>query len=245
MGLARLRDEHVFDPVPLRSRPQAWHVPFDEVTGRPDTEARVGQALAAMERIAVSGRSGVGKTSRVLEATTTPSGADAIDAAARLVDAVAAHGLQPVLVVDDSDARLPTPAGDRTALVAPFFDRVLRMVAEELNAALVVAVHDHYFDVPGFDVASGFVEQRVAVPPLPSPESLGRIVAERAVGPGEVDPSDVVLPAAVEALFAYYEQCEGNIRRPLTLAHLALHAACEDGAEAVGRAHVEVALTQV
>ena len=339
MDLRELQASHVFDPVPLRSGVHGLHVPFDELLGHLHTEAALTRAVLAFERLIVTGRSGVGKTSliqyaldaderiavlrvpvdaeddqtvtepqafaahvvrtvtrqlvaagrldaeartqlvegvseatrsvrraskaglglprwaadasiaRELEQVTSGvvarSAEEVIDQARAVVETVAARGLVPVVVVDDSDAWLSTAAGDRSALVGPFFTRVVKVLSHELPAALVFAVHDHYLDMPAFPTTGGFLENRIAVPPLPAASSLARILQARLPDSDcTAVLSDVVAVDAVDLLFESYVDALGNIRVTLLLAHAALQAACEDGSPRISRRHVEVAMTR-
>jgi len=339
--LVELQAAHAFDPVPLRAGVHGYHVPFDTLTGTESTETELTRAVLGMERIAVAGRSGVGKTSMIqycldaisdriaairvpveaetdetvtephafaehlirtvvrhlhdarqvssgdrdaalrasartaelavrrktsltfgtqwllhadlarevestVSASVARSASDVIANARDIVDVVAARGLVPVLVIDDSDAWLATPNGDRTGLVGPFFTRVIRVLAEELTAGIVVAVHDHYFDLPGFPSDSGFLEESIRVPRLPSVDAVAAILDKRLAIHLEEKPllGNVITEAGVAALFARYHAVDGNIRAMLLSAHTALQAACEDQANVITDRHIEVALTR-
>jgi len=330
------------DYVPPSPTPSGFHVPFDELTDTQSTEQELIRAIRAIERVAVAGRSGVGKTSliqyvmdsltdttaairipveaessdtvsepkafaghllrtlarylheakridpaarrnlvagsartlsvadrrsthggfglpqwllradvasdveSVVTADVLTSAGDVIAQARDVVDAIAARGLTSVLVIDDSDAWLATPAGDRTGNVGPFFTRIVRMLAEEFNAALVVAVHDHYRELPQFPVGIGFLETTVHLPPLPSPEALARILDARITtfDFDGVQLGQVVEEPAVAALFERYTATDGNIRATLLTAHTALQAACDDHADGIAATHIQIALTR-
>ncbi|HTE72579.1 MAG TPA: hypothetical protein VK640_05180 [Actinomycetes bacterium] len=340
-ALLALQEAHAFDPAPLRSGLHGVHVPFDEMTGTPTCEAVLDRAVTAMERVAVSGGSGVGKTSlvqhvlatsaddlavvrvpveaedpatvsepaafaahlvrtvarylaearrisgaaqddlvsgaglvvstersrhrraglglplwatdvtiatelgSVVTATGQRSGAEVVALAQQVVDTVSDRGLRPVIVIDDSDAWLRTPLGDRSDLVGPFFTRVLRMLAEELTASLVVAVHSDYYALPGFPADVGFIEQSIPVPELPAPTALDRIICARIEVLGDDSPAAEahVTPEAIEALFAAYRSEGRSVRRAMLLAHTALQIACQDGADAINDRHIDAALT--
>jgi len=338
--LLELQQAHAFDPVPLRAGLAGNHVPFDTLTGTTDTEAQLSRCLLGAERVAVAGRSGVGKTSLVQyvcgelsneiapirvpvaaeddatigdpaafcqhlirtvtlhlsdaksidDATRTEllagtaaavdlnkrtsrrssfglarwmlqadiardvetaatatwyrSGAEHIAQARDVVAAVAARGLVLTIVIDDSDAWLATAVGDRSALIEPFFGRVLRVLAEELNAAIVVAVHDRYFDLPSFPRGRGFLEQTIHVPPLPHRRALEAILTARVGQQSTLTARDVITDDGLDALHAGYQVVDGNIRTTLLLAHTALQAACEDDAVAITGRHIEIAVSR-
>jgi hypothetical protein len=336
-ALLVLQGAHAFDPVPLRSGVHGWHVPFDDLTHSQRTEAALSRAVLGIERVAIVGLSGVGKTSliqhvlgelvgstamirvpveaedeltvtdpaafaghlirtvarylteagdltepqrlrlvsgttgatttsrsrgmhvgvglppwtgqldiagdlrSVLQSTVSRSGSELIAHAAQIVDTIGARGLQPVLVIDDSDAWLATEVGNRTALVGPFFGRVVRMLAEELTASLVVAVHTHYFDLDAFPRGRGFLEEEVRVPALPDDAALSRILAARVSPHLDTPLPNVIDTAGISALFRGYLANSGNIRSTLLLAHTALQIACEDGADRINGRHIEAA----
>ena len=338
--LLALQEGHAFDPVPLRAGLHSHHVPFDVLTGSTTTEAQLARCVRGIERVAVAGRTGVGKTSLVqyvcaeladevapirvpVEAeddgtVTDPAGfcqhlvrtvvrhlseaktiddvtrsellagtAGAVDVSRRtarraafglpkwmlqgdvardvetaatatvqrsaaehiaqardVVAAVGARGLVPIIVIDDSDAWLVTAVGDRSAVIGPFFGRVLRVLAEELDAAIVVAVHDRYFEMPSFPRGRGFLEQIIHVPALPSCDALEAILTARVGEVVELVAKDVLTADGIEALHAGYQLVEGNIRSTLLLAHTALQAACEDDACLITRRHIEIAVTR-
>ena len=195
-------------------------------------------------------RADLGAESQSVLSTRAPrSAAGTLETLTQLMEVLSGWGLLPVVLIDDSDAWLQTPAGDLRDLVAPFFGRVLRDLVEELDCGWVVAVHDHYLDQPGFP-HDGTLQSRVAVPRLPSSDALGEILGARIratrLGSDAAPPAlpAVFESAAVDALFKAYLRGYGNVRTPVQLAHAALEAACGDGAEIITVRHVEVALTR-
>lgn len=338
--LHELQRRNAFDPVPLRAGLHSSHVPFDRLTGRASTEAELTRCIRTAERVAVAGRSGVGKTSLIgfvcaaladevavlrvpvdaeddetvtdpgafcrhlirtlarhlaearsiddrtraellagtagtvglttrhrqqtglalpkwmlqadvardaetaATATVQRSASEHIAQARDVVDAIAARGLLPVLVIDDSDAWLATVVGDRSSVIGPFFGRVVRVLAEELRAGIVLAVHDHYFDLPEFPRGRGFVEQIIRIPALPDLSAVAAILDGRTREALDVPVEDAVSADAVAALYEGYQVVDRNIRSMLLLAHTALQTACEDDADRVGERHVQIALTR-
>lgn len=339
-ALLALQQAHAFDPVPLRAGLHSQHVPFDSLTGTTTTEAALARCLRGVERVAVAGRSGVGKTSlighicaeladevaplrvpveaeddetvvdpaafcrhlvrrvgrhladarkidpetraeliaatassvelskrqgrqfvfglpkwmlqieaaRDVESAATfsveRSAADHIAHARDVVEAVAARGLIPVVVIDDSDAWLATSVADRSAVIAPFFGRVLRVLAEELSAGIVVAVHDRYFELDAFPRGRGFLEQVVHVPGLPDAPAVAAILAARTQDVDGLPVDEVFAPDGLAAVYEGYVAVDGNIRAMLLLAHTALQIACEDESVLISRRHVELAVTR-
>lgn len=172
------------------------------------------------------------------------SAATHIAQARDLVDAVAARGRVPAIIIDDSDAWLATAVGDRSAVIEPFFGRVLRVLAEELTAAIVVAVHDRYFDLPTFPRGRGFLEHIIHVPGLPDLAAVESILTARVERQTELVARDVITQDGLAALYTGYQQVAGNIRMTLLLAHTALQAACDDDAQAITGRHIDIALSR-
>ena len=340
--LGRLQAMHAFDPAPLRSGLHGFHVPFDQILGGQATEAGLSRAIKAMERVAVVGRSGVGKTSVIWhvldplsdeyaavrvpvaaedeETITSPQrfaehllgsvarqlrdarliddrtrtaflqgggaeltltarrsrqvglgfakwllnaevtsqmegivtstarrgAAEVLDQAGQVVDVLARMGWIPVIVIDDSDAWLRTSGGDRRSFVGPFFGGIIRLLAEELSAALVVAVHEDYLEMAAFKDSAGFLEQHILVPRLPTQEALAYVVAAR-VGAitGEVaHPSllkAVMEDEALAVLFTHYAASTGSLRRVLLIVHSALQLARDDESDVITAGHIAAA----
>jgi hypothetical protein len=175
------------------------------------------------------------------------SGSEAVEQAGRVVDVVGSAGLVPVLVVDDSDSWFNVEGrNDRTHLVDGFFGPVIRMLTEQLNAALVVAVHDTYAEMDGFKQAQGFLETIVRIPDLPDEDAIRAILAKRVSLHCEVSLGDVMSADAVSLVFGYCSgPAAGNLRRTLLLCHSALQAALSDGASLISAGHIETALAEL
>jgi hypothetical protein len=111
-ALLALQEAHAFDPSPLRSGLHGVHVPFDEMTGTRSCEAALDRAVTAMERVAVAGGSGVGKSS--------------------MVQHVLATSTDQLAVI-----RVPVEAEDRATVTEPaaFAAHLVRTVARFLEEA--------------------------------------------------------------------------------------------------------------
>lgn len=162
----------------------------------------------------------------------------------QLLRAVADDGLRPVLVFDDSDRWI---GSTDKHLVAGFFGDVVRWAAD-LQAAMVVAVHDRYFqEVPRSEVLQ-FLDTPVDLPRLAAPSQLTAILDHR-VELNVVDSEfadarseDAFDRNAVEALFDVYED-GASVRRVIQLCHVALHEAVERlSASRVAAVDVEAAV---
>jgi hypothetical protein len=129
----------------------------------------------------------------------------ALQAVDRTVEAIYAHGLVPIIVLDDTDRWLRVGETDRSALIGDFFGRVTRMLAERA-CALVVAVHTSYLELEAYRSGTrGFLTDAIELPALPSPDALAAILAHRVrLQLEDVPLEEIVEPSAVERLFEYY-----------------------------------------
>jgi hypothetical protein len=169
--------------------------------------------------------------------------ADILDAVDSALGAVSAHGLHPVLVVDDSDTftRLGR-VEDRTPLIASFFGPVLRAIAD-VRAGLVVAVHERYLTMPEYRAANdGLLETPIHVPQLVRAH-VERILDRRVdfASPGR-GALDLLTSDALAELYAIHiGPAKHNMRLTLSVCHQALLASAQNGdpqidAPAVGHA---------
>jgi hypothetical protein len=94
---------------------------------------------------------------------------DALLSIARLDD------LHPVLIFDDTDRWL---GGDETPAVDGFFAEVLRWLANDVDASVIVAVHDRYLGVAPDRLE--FLDTRIRVPPLTARAQLEAMLTRRA-----------------------------------------------------------------
>ncbi len=315
-----------------------YHVPFDELTGRPDTEAVLARMAARAGRIAVLGASGSGKSSvmasvlgpfseelpaRVVplripvavesdETVTQPrafarhlisvitrwaspelftsaqreslelaaadrrrrlgrqryrkfslgtpgwladarfatevkaagedieahsSATDAIFELGRMIELFRAHDLEPLIVIDDSDAWLRVPDWDRSELAAGFFTEIVTMMAKDVSCGFVIAVHDEYVELPAYKQRRNLLSTTVSIPRFEpaAGAALVRILAHRMSVhevPGHV--GEVLDDGAVAALEAYYlGGANASLRNVLSVVDRALQHACSDRSEQI------------
>lgn len=174
------------------------------------------------------------------------SGSEIVDQASRVVDLVAQTGVMPVLVIDDSDSWLNLVEGDRTPLVQGFFGPVTRMMAEELAASVVVAVHETYLDMNEFKGSEGFIERLIHLPRLGDAQGLDQIIGRRVGLHTGADLIEVFEPAANERLFDHYEAvANGSLRRVMLVAHAALAHAVTDRSNQITVGHIETAIAEL
>ena len=158
------------------------------------------------------------------------------------LEAITASDRQPVIVVDDSDSftRRHGSGRSRDQLVGAFFGTVLRSLTE-LHAGVIVAVHDEYLEMESFERARrehGALERLLAVPPVVSGQ-LGRILERRAQLAAGVTSDTALSTAAVELLAELNRaRTARNLRTTLGIAHAALVAAVDRGADSIGEQDV-------
>lgn len=180
-----------------------------------------------------------------------PSAGQRMDQARQLLDLIRADDLQPVLVLDDTDKWLNTTWQPHAATVrAAFFGRVIRVLAEDLSTAAVVAVHPTYLADAEYQSAAGFLDTTIHVPAIPAASAIGQILGRRArlalgVENEQAALNQSIAPDAVAELFQYYARHAPDMRRRVLLtAHAALAIACDDHADQIQTRHIEVAITE-
>ena len=193
-----------------------------------------------------------------------PTSAQVLDQGRELLALINDDGLTPILVLDDTDRWLSAFRTDSDTVRREFFTTIPRLLAEELAAAAVVAVHPSYLQDPAYRAARGFLSTTIAVPAVPGPAGVARILGRRievalieasrdaATSPAlqaeSTDASRLVeaafTPAAVERLYTHYAVGPSDLRRNvLLIAHTALSVALDDDATQIDHGHVELAIT--
>jgi len=176
------------------------------------------------------------------------SGQEIIEQARQILDIIAAHGLRPVLVLDDTDTWLSGMAGAEAAQIrAGFFGRITRLLAEELAHAAVLAVHENYLRTAEYSRSDGFIDTTIRLPAAPDATAIGGILGHRVgehVRRFTID--QVIAPDALETLQTHYRRGRGRDirRRVLYVAHTALARACDDAAETIQAVHIDVAISE-
>jgi hypothetical protein len=174
-------------------------------------------------------------------------GQQVIEEARAILETVQAHGLQPVIVLDDTDKWLRVPGlPDPEEHLAGFFNQVPRLLAEQLSVAAVLAVHEHYLAKTGYRASAGFLDATIEVPALPDRDALHRVLAHRAAV-ASTEPFDwLVTEPALDTLMEHYRRGPARDlrRRVFFVAHTALARACDEGADLIAFRHVELAISE-
>lgn len=175
------------------------------------------------------------------------SSTEIIEQARQLMELISYDEMTPVVVLDDTDRWLATSwQPDGPEVRAAFFGRVVRILAEDLGTAAVVAVHPTYLADPDYQAAGGFLDTTIQLPQVPDTSAALSILQRRAAcALGEpVAAEDVIDPAAAGVIFTRYAQTP-NVRKHLILiANAALTMAVDDGGSTITQAHAVAALDQ-
>ena len=177
-----------------------------------------------------------------------PTSTQVVEQARGLLDLIDSDGLTPVVVLDDTDRWLSTSwQPDNPGVRAAFFGKVVRVLAEELDVAAVVAVHPTYLADPDYQASAGFLDTTLHVPQVPDAVAVGRILNRRAaedLGEEGEEVASLISPEALEVLFEHYTHAPNIRRRILLIANAALTLAVDAGAERIERDHCIAAITQ-
>jgi energy-coupling factor transporter ATP-binding protein EcfA2 len=174
------------------------------------------------------------------------SGADAVEHLKRMLALFASHDLLAVLVFDDSDTWLRVPGLDRTEVATAFFLRTVRMIAKELEAGLVLAVHQAYLELPAYGEAREWLSGEVWIPRLIDPRrGVESILRDRLVIADVGAPIDEVMDEnALLHLVKYYDD-NRTIRDVLRVAQRSVQHALSDGADLITSQLVEQAIVEL
>jgi len=184
-------------------------------------------------------------------AETPLSGGQRMDQARQLLDLIQGDGMQPVLVLDDTDKWLNTRwQPDAETVRAAFFGRVVRVLAEDLSTAAVVAVHPAYLADPDYQAAAGFIDTTIHVPAIPGASAVGQILARRAGLALGLEDEQAALDEAITAdavgeLHEHYARHQPDMRKHVLLtAHTALANACDAGVDQIENRQIETAIAE-
>jgi hypothetical protein len=335
--IQRMFDHHVFDSVLLAEDQRDFHVPFDTLTGRTETEAALRLAVTRYERTALTGVSGSGKSSvaryaldpapagiapifvpvayksrevatdagrfatylvevlsraavaahriprrereallagatpdinlptiarkngiglavkawilqgnvardvtRTVDGGAIPRSADeALERANDVLEAIKAHALDPVLIMDDTDRLIGRDNPD--TMIPAFFAGVVRPIVDALHAGIVIAAQPFYLDREDYRRhTTGLIENHIKIPEIPDADGLGAILTLRVkYAEPRRTAQDAFTEEALDGLFdVYHTGEERSVRRALAAAHAALSRAQATRADEIDVEHV-------
>jgi hypothetical protein len=172
--------------------------------------------------------------------------ANSVEALRRMASLFGSAGLYPVFVFEDSDAWLSIPGLDRSQVANSFFLRVIPMLTKEIDAGLVVAVHEEYLALDGYKSASVLLSGEIRVPRLLDPRAgIETILRDRLVI-AEVDsPIETIMEDVAFDWLAKFYETGRTIRDVLRVAQRSLQHALSDRIEIVGEQLVDQAITEL
>lgn len=170
-----------------------------------------------------------------------------IQQARHLIDLIASDDLRPVIVLDDTDRWLSTSyQPDNPIVRGAFFGRVVRILAEDLGTAAIVAVHPSYLQDPTYQGSRGFLDTTINIPALPHRDAARQLLRHRAnlILESPATGEDLLDDTAADLLFDHYAAAP-NVRKTLLLvADAALTLAVDDRADTITATHCIGAITQ-
>ena len=172
--------------------------------------------------------------------------ADSVEALKRMSALFGSSGLYPVFVFEDSDAWLSIPSLDRSHIANAFFMRTIRMLTKEIDAGLVVAVHEDYLALDGYRAASEWLSGEIRVPRLSNArDGIDTILRDR-LTIADVDSSiEAVMDNEAIAWLAKFYETGRTIRDVLRVAQRSLQHALSDGIDVVDERLVDQAITEL
>ena len=172
--------------------------------------------------------------------------ADSVEALKRMTSLFESSGLYPVFVFEDSDAWLSTPGLDRSHVANAFFMRTIRMLTKDVEAGLVVAVHEDYLKLDGYRAASEWLSGEIQVPRLLNArEGIDTILRDRLTIAEVAAPIEAVMESDAIAWLAKFYETGRTIRDVLRVAQRSLQHALSDGIDAVGEQLVDQAIAEL
>ena len=173
------------------------------------------------------------------ELETRSSFMDKTDTIAQVLEIIADEHLQPALVFDDTDRWL---SDESSRVVEGFFGEGVRWMLE-LPAALIVAVHPHYFRTFPYDELLQYLDTWITIPRIDRVSAIDAILRTRIEQYADVvapDLSNVLDPDASAAILDVYAE-NGSLRRALQVCHIALHDALSDSVPRITAHHIRAA----
>lgn len=178
-----------------------------------------------------------------------PLGSDVLEQAQQILALITDQRLRPVLVLDDTDHwlnRVGLPAPEE--MIAGFFDRIVRVIAEGLPAAAaVIAVHTSYLADQHYVAAQGFLETRIPLPAIPNADAVQKILITRAAHAlgQSLSADEIITSAGAAKMFENYQgRGDQSLRTQMQLAHTALTHAVDAGDDRIDTGHVELAIAE-
>lgn len=159
----------------------------------------------------------------------------------RLITILVARGLQPVFVLEDTEAAI---GGAGSQLSNAFLDGPVRAFVHEVEAACLIAIQDVFTDAPAF----GQLAASMALIEIPRLDDVRARQALEAIVGNRMEQYQLTVPAsetlgadAVELLIAFYDETERNLRFTLAALQSAAEYAADMRSERIRAGHVRAA----
>jgi hypothetical protein len=167
------------------------------------------------------------------------STAEFVDQLRRVLEVIKALELQPVLLLDDTDAWTAVDARSGQLTAAPFLREIPRLLAD-LPTTSILAVHDHYVGTDAWQDATGFISAKILIPAFHGSGELDALLSRRLAlvsGDGAEQFVDIFDDDARAELFALY-QSGRSLRKVFSAAREALQESIDIGADRVIAGHI-------
>jgi hypothetical protein len=162
----------------------------------------------------------------------------------RLITILVSRDLQPVFVLEDTEAAVG--GADQDDVAAAFLAGPVRAFVNELEAPCLIAVQNVFEHIDGFAQLAASL-RLVEIPVLDDArtrDALGAIVANR-LRQHEIqdDPDTIIAGEALTLLIAFYDETERNLRLTMAALQSAAEYAADSRAEHIAPGHVRAAVT--
>lgn len=173
-----------------------------------------------------------------------PLAVDRLMGLERLSTILVARGLQPVYVLEDTEAAIG--GEDRPDTANAFFDGPVRAFVTEVEAPALIAIQNVFTTTSAFPNLAASMTL-IDIPTFGDDDAREAFTAivENRLAQQEVDAKaeDLLDADALENLIAFYVQAARNLRFTLAALQAAVEYAAEGRAERIGAGHVRAAAT--
>lgn len=178
------------------------------------------------------------------ELTTNRLAAERLSGLERLITILVARGLQPVFVLEDTEAAIG--ADDEPDLAEAFLTGPIHAFVTELEAPCLIAIQTAFTGGEAFAQLAAQM-RLIEIPTLDDANARGAldaiIVNRLAQHEAPEDPRAVLGEESLEQLIGFYDETERNLRFTLAALQTAAEYAADMHANRIGPGHIRAALT--
>jgi hypothetical protein len=161
----------------------------------------------------------------------------------QLCETIEAYGTKPIFLLDDTDKFLKRPDIDLSAVVAPFFGRILPALVK-IDYPIIVATHEYYDGFPAYRDAEKNCFNKVITIPKIDKAGLDAVLQKRIKAVGSRAKLDEVFEAdAVKTIYDYYCR-EPILRRTMLLCQDCVEKAISEGKEKITNSLVTLTILE-